>query len=481
MPALDKTTIDDLTRRMSGYLSGLGNQHEPAFVSAGGSAAVYKVETPSGVRAFKVFDPRFLNGSGGAAEIRRLGVQRKLIGHTCQYLVQTFSVVEAEGTAFTEMEFLSWPQLSKVLSKVPDECVPSLITQLVSAVRYLEMQEIVHRDIKPENIHVSEDFRELKLLDLGVARRFDASGEEIDAGTDRANTRPFVATAQYSSPEYLFRLDEPTDRLWKGLNFYQVGAVLHDLIMKKALFEYEISLENRWLVSRAVLTKTPSFAEVNPHRLASLKALASKCLVKDLETRLQIVDWSDLEIEGNSDPLELLKKRLAKSSPTPLNSACANLENKLLFERREFELRLMETVQRELISVCTSSHPISARFHYMTERCFDVAIFVSDDLKVHCQISFVWSSEMETRSANVRLNAALVQPTVADSVVNKSSSTLICVANIGAAENETARNICCAVAKVFSTGLDLFEGNSDPTKLYGVDLQQSHINAQGAN
>ena len=74
------------------------------------------------------------------------------------------------------------------------EAVAPLITQLVEAVRFLEKLDIVHRDIKPENIHVSPDYKYLKLLDLGVAREF----AEDDAGavTDHGNLRPFLATAQ---------------------------------------------------------------------------------------------------------------------------------------------------------------------------------------------------------------------------------------------------------------------------------------------
>lgn len=201
---------------------------------------MFKVETPRGSRAFKVFDPKFLEGGTGPAERKRLDLQKKLIGHPCPYLVTVYSVEEAEGTAFVEMEFCPWPQLSKCLSQIPDNEVPTLISQLVTAVRFLEGLNIVHRDIKPENIHVSPNFKTIKVLDLGVARVFEATESDDSAITDRQNLRPFLATAQYSSPEYLFRLDEPTPRLWKGLNIYQVGAVLHDLVMKSALFQDEV-------------------------------------------------------------------------------------------------------------------------------------------------------------------------------------------------------------------------------------------------
>jgi len=95
-----------------------------------------------------VFDPRFLEGESGPAERRRLELQRKLIGHACPYLIQVCSIEEAEGTAFVEMEFCSWPQLSARLSEIPDNEVASLICQLVTVVQFLEELNVVHRDIK---------------------------------------------------------------------------------------------------------------------------------------------------------------------------------------------------------------------------------------------------------------------------------------------------------------------------------------------
>ncbi|MBZ7492953.1 protein kinase domain-containing protein, partial [Klebsiella michiganensis] len=216
MPALEEVVINDIKTRLIKYLDSSGGYDEVEFLDAGGSAAVFKVTRGNNIRAIKIFDPKFFSGEGALAERRRLQVQRRLINHNCPSLVQTYHADEAEGTAIIDMEYLAWPQLAKVLDKIPDDDVIPLIGQLVLAVRYLESLNIVHRDIKPENIHVSDDFKRLKLLDLGVVRSFDNIGEQ--GITDHGNIRPFLATAQYSSPEYLFRLDEPTEKLWRGLN-----------------------------------------------------------------------------------------------------------------------------------------------------------------------------------------------------------------------------------------------------------------------
>ena len=440
MPALDTTVVSDLTNRLHYRLQTLNIATSPTFVNAGGSAAVFKVETPDGVRAFKVFDPRFLEGIGGPAERNRLALQRKLIGHDCPYLVRVYSIEEAEGTAFVEMEFCPWPQMSKCLSSVPDSEVPSLISQLVTVVRFLEERNIVHRDVKPENIHLSPNSNVLKVLDLGVARLLDTD-ESGDAGmTDRENLRPFLATAQYSSPEYLFRLDEPTPRLWKALNFYQVGAVLHDLIMKSALFQEEVEIGNRWLVARAVLTKTPSFADVNPNRLAALKALSARCLVKDLETRLQIVRWSDFDTEGGTDPLARLRGRLQRGE---VGAPAAALESRIRYDRATFEGRFIEAVKLQLIEACGTRLPLIVRVATPgTGRTFRFEFTHSDRVRVTSSINIRWQEELFARTATITLG-----------------DSPICAVTVFEAEELSIQSVSRALADVVADSLDLIESN----------------------
>ena len=444
MPALDPAVIKDLRKRLGKRLAVLGVSAPPVFVNAGGSAAVFRVETAEGSRAFKVFDPKFLKGDAGPAERKRLELQRKLIGHSCPYLVGLHSIEEAQGTAFVEMEFCPWAQLSSCLPAVPDGEVPSLISQLVVVVRFLEERNIVHRDIKPENIHISPDFKTLKVLDLGVARLFEADGPGDPAVTDRQQLRPFVATAQYSSPEYLFRLDEPTPRLWKGLNFYQIGAVLHDLIMKSALFQDEVSLGNRWLVARAVLTKTPSFADANPNRLAALKALSARCLVKDLETRLQIVSWSDFDLEGSHDPLSRLRGRLEHRDSAALDASAAGLEWRVRFDRTTFEKRFIEAVKLELIATCGKRLPLVIKAPVEgSEPTYGFEFTHSERVKIKIALAIEWQAELYSRTATIRLSDAAV-----------------CAVAVSEAEDQAVYSVSCSVADMVAQCLDFLESNN---------------------
>ncbi|MBX9722858.1 MAG: protein kinase [Candidatus Obscuribacterales bacterium] len=470
MPALDPTIVKDLTSRLVKYLADRGNYSAPCYLTSGGSAAVFKAESVEGVRAFKVFDPRFFEGEVGEAERQRLEVQRRLIAHECPSLIQTFHVQEAYDTAIVEMEFVSWSDLNKVLEQVPDTEVSVLIKQLVLAARFLEEQGIVHRDIKPENIKISPDFKHLKLLDLGVARNIEVPDNVDAAVTDHGNLRPFLATAQYSSPEYLFRLDEPSARLWKGLNFYQIGAVLHDLIMKKQIFDYEMRAGNRWLVSKAVLTKIPSFEDVNTNRLRSLKALAARCLAKNLELRLQIVGWEDFMQEDTVDPINVLRARLARSRENFEPQANAAAHDRLEFERNSFTRSLSENVRDELIAACGTSLPSIVRAS--TDRCkYTYEFTLQNEIVIQCQVSVIWFEGIYARDAQIKI-AALLCHDRDNAIIDEITPTPVCQTSVDSVDDTTVNIITSAIAKSIGVALDIINTVPDIDKLEPTNLME---------
>lgn len=468
MPDLARSVIDDIEIRLESYLHQRGEYGVPEYIAAGGSAAVFKADGPDGYRAFKVFDPQLIAEEADTPDKRRLELQRRLIGHDCPYLVQTYAVDIALGTAFIEMEFVEWPQLKTELQNVPDDKITNLIGQLVDAVRYLESKDIVHRDIKPENIHASADFAQLKLLDLGVAREFESASDA--ASTDGNNTRPFLATAQYSSPEYLFRLDQPSKALWQGLNFYQVGAVLHDMIMKKPLFQQEIEMENRWLVARAVLTKSPSFEDSNPHRLLQHKALASRCLTKDLDRRLKIVNWDDFLLENTEPPLKQLR-RLVVSTTSHTGAIEREAEDaRLKFDRTEFWNRTAERIRTELIEACGLELP--AKFKMPTSSTDDVVFICSPqkNITISCTISISWMNEIYARNAEITLSANFLAVDL-ENTSKPLNKVVICECSINNTEQETVTNIANAVAATISNGITILSSGAAIEDVHELDLQ----------
>lgn len=471
MPALDDEMVAALGARLNAYLRTRGFFGLSEHIASGGSAAVFSANTADGPRAFKVFNPTLLAGIGAAAERRRLNVQRRLIGRSCKRLVETYQVEEVQDTVIVEMELVPWPPLTKLIAGVPDDAVAPLFAQLVEAVKFLEENDVVHRDIKPENIHISPDFAELKLLDLGVARELTSADGDSSAITDNENRRPFLATAQYSSPEYLFRLDEPSTRLWKALTFYQLGAVLHDLIMKKPLFAHEVGLGNRWLVARAVLTKVPSFADGDPARLASLKGLAARCLVKDLDARLQLVGWEDFILEGAKDPLTALRARLAKGEANTGAQTNGAGDSRLNFDRAEFTRRFTERVRAELLPSCGTTLPLSVKPSAPGEQPHTrFLLTAAKQVVIDCVVHFVWQEQLYARTANVFLLARILCTGYAEPSA-PPALRLVANATVTDSENEPAVTTARAIANAATLALDLMDATVDVHSLHGRDLQ----------
>ncbi len=289
----------------------------PVYIDNGASAAVYKVETNDGPAALKVYDPAFFEGENALIEANRIDLQRQLKGHGCPHLVDVLDAGELarDGTWYLLMEYCPWKSLEKRLSDVPDTKVHELLKQLVEAVQYLESKGLVHRDIKPANIVVSDDFEQLKLLDFGVMRRI---AHDEGSGTD---VHKFIATAQYSPPEFLAREEAPGAAGFSAINVYQVGAVLHDLITKTPLFAEEKATKNKFKLFKAVTERRPRVVSASvPPRLI---ALCLAALDKDPVVRASSVKLEDFL--ADADDLDALRRRVARGGAGKVAPAAPTL------------------------------------------------------------------------------------------------------------------------------------------------------------
>src|SRR5205823_3874856 len=75
---------------------------------------------------------------------------------------------------------------------------------------------------------------------------------------------------------------------WRSLTFYQLGGVLHDLIMRRALFADFVHPYARLVNAVQHVTPEIQNSAIPQH----LVELARCCLVKNWKTRLRLVDWS---------------------------------------------------------------------------------------------------------------------------------------------------------------------------------------------
>lgn len=317
------------------------------YINCGKSALVFKAKDSAGrLAAVKIFDPEIIDRYGDQKQLERINREKSLIGKSHPNLIEIFDggvqKIADNQYFYVVMEYIDQQNLADVLSAIPVENVWNLIGDIASAAKFLEDEGLCHRDIKPENIVCSADGKQVKLLDLGVLRPLKGSNL-----TDEGRL-PFIGTLQYTSPEYLLRQEGKDPSAWRALTFYQLGAVLHDLIMRVPLFQ-DFS-EPFAKLSNAVQHHVPLITSSAVP--IGLVALANNCLSKDPSVRLQTVKWSDFKPSLDvKDELTELKKRLAKRRIT---AAAQMIEPSLRAEQRaerltEFARQLRELLRSECL------------------------------------------------------------------------------------------------------------------------------------
>jgi eukaryotic-like serine/threonine-protein kinase len=256
-----------------------------SLIDHGKSAAVFKATRNGEVVALKIFDDEIIERYGDKTQLARIDRELTLIGkeHPNMVKIVDGGVDATTGNHFITMEYLDGLSLERCLLSVPDDNVPLLIAQLASCCEYLETLSLAHRDIKPSNIVIMDNYTRLVLLDFGVLKPVGEIGV-----TDANGIQSFVGTFQYSSPEFLLRSEEDNVDGWRALSLYQLGGVLHDLIMRRPLFE-EYANPYARLVN-AVQNNTPNVSSTTvPTYLVEACRAA---LIKSPTTRLELVTWN---------------------------------------------------------------------------------------------------------------------------------------------------------------------------------------------
>ncbi len=276
------------------------------YINSGKSALVFKGTKGIEEAAVKVFDPDIIQKFGRKEEDERIKRELSLVGKHHPNLVKILDGGFAAdvGLHFIVMELLEAPNLGMVLKEVPTENIGAIISQIASAAEFLENLDIVHRDIKPDNIAILPDFSRAVLLDLGVIRPI----ETAEPLTDKEK-QVFIGTLQYASPEFLLGDEKRSKEGYRAVTFYQLGAVLHDLLQKKRLFQ-EYTDPYAKLVQAILHFKPVIDSSGNP---SDFVRLAKNCLVKDPATRLEVVSWSDFHpLKSDVDPIASAKEQIRR-------------------------------------------------------------------------------------------------------------------------------------------------------------------------
>jgi serine/threonine protein kinase len=366
--------IDEHTARLIEQIlsSQVGGWQAKEYLERGASALVFAAEREGRSVALKVFDPHFLKEHGEEKQAERIERQVELRDASHPNLVQILDGGRCprSGLHFIVMPLLQGRTLDKVVAELPRDRIRPILAQIAVAAKFLEENNLVHRDIKPANIIVvGDNYDQAILLDLGVVRKFGLSDL-----TDTSKTKNFVGTTRYSPPEFNIRYEQSeSPEAWRAITFYQLGAVLHDLIMRRPLF-HDYSTPYQRLVYAVLLVDPCLDCNEVP---TDLVRLARSCLQKDPAKRLQLVTWDMFnEAAGTATDLRELKERIlhlrqgaqASQPARAATTACEGFVRALSTDVRQACVSDRETFPPVHIVFDNPNHPQSFAASYATSQ-----------------------------------------------------------------------------------------------------------------
>ena len=124
-----------------------------------------------------------------------------------------------------------------------------LLLQVLAAVQHAHNHLVVHRDLKPGNIQVGDD-GQVHLLDFGIARLLDDSGNAPLGSPDLTEAGSAALTPTYAAPEQVLRQPVAT-----SADLYALGVVLYELLT--GVSPYRPARPTRAALEEAILQDDP--------------------------------------------------------------------------------------------------------------------------------------------------------------------------------------------------------------------------------
>lgn len=154
---------------------------------------------------------------------------------------------------FMSMEYLTGQTLSKLIktsSPISFAQAWPIIEAMGTALACAHQNQIVHCDFKPSNVFIKNDGT-VKILDFGIASKFNANSNEEDGDRTRYNPRGLGAlTEAYASLEMLkgTQSPDPSDDIYAfGCVIYQLLTGKHpfSMLSAKQVFEFNQDPHNK--------------------------------------------------------------------------------------------------------------------------------------------------------------------------------------------------------------------------------------------
>ena len=347
------------------------------FINNGKSAAVFKASKGNSTYAIKVFDNDLIERFGHEIQTKRIEQEISLKNHTIDGLIKIHeggsTILQDQSYYYLIMDLIDGDNLKDYIQKEEynEDFILTVLSKIYRATEDLiAKKNIAHRDIKPENIMIDKGGNVI-LMDLGVLKLIGAKSFSDE------EEKQFIGTLRYAPPEFLLRQEEDSIKGWKAVNLYQIGATLHDLIMKKELF-----IEKTPYSNLVIAIKDDTAPISNTKYSFELLQLTRDLLSKDFKKRLEIcsndrinkiITKEDVKSDNFDNGIdEVLKMRLGHQAKFNEIEKLQRNRDEVKRKQKGFASQLSKTIDNCLKRIedkrVFSSCDKSKNFSFDTER-----------------------------------------------------------------------------------------------------------------
>ena len=276
----------------------LGNRYEIIDkIGDGGMAFVYKAKDTllNRIVAVKVLRPEFVDDEEFLAKFKREAEAVANISHP--NIVNVYDVGADGKVHYIVMEYVDGQNLKEIIKNegTLDEYTALDITkQIANALGAAHKKGVIHRDIKPHNILISNEGRQVKVADFGIAK--------AATNSTMTNIGSIIGSVHYFSPEQA--KGKPVKN---NADIYSLGIVLYEMILGKVPFKGDSPIS---IALQHINEDIEFSSEEKTNIPQSIRTLIKKMTNKSPQERYQSTEEviEDIEyIEENID-LDFIKQ-----------------------------------------------------------------------------------------------------------------------------------------------------------------------------
>ena len=204
-------------------------------------------------------------------------------------IVNVFDFGDEPGVGlFLAMDFLDGETLRERLARTGPfslEQVLRVSDQLAAALAHAHGQGVIHRDLKPGNVMLvaaQGDSDHVKLMDFGIARLQEGSGEESVITASGI----VLGTPAYMSPEQLSGASDVGPRA----DMFTMGALLYELISGTRPFQAQTSMSLAMEFANGLTPVPPSARRPDLDIPSAFNAIVLRCLEPNPAERFVSMD-----------------------------------------------------------------------------------------------------------------------------------------------------------------------------------------------